>query len=310
MRIGIDVDGTLTNLVDRVIAYGQEYELENNLSFGLKNPKTDYYALAFNWGNEIGSKFWRDCFNKINNTEPRALAKKYLDLLREKGHEIYVVTARNYEEFEDPVKYTIKWLKKHKIPFDKVIANADDKGKVCKENNIEVFFDDNPRNCDSTSAAGVKTFMMYSFLSETYDNPAVKIVYSFVEFYREILKLNEEESEFKTYVINISKKPFKKIKLGHKTVDLRLNDLRRNNIKAGDTIVYRVDKKPKKQIVVTVLNSKKFYSFKDLISYYGKDKCGFQKKTVDQANAIMKRFYSDKEINELGVIGFEFELKK
>ena len=71
-----------------------------------------------------------------------------------------------------------------------------------------------------------------------------------------------------------------------------------------------IDKNPKKQIVVTVLNSKKFYSFKDLISYYGKDKCGFQKKTVDQANAIMKRFYSDKEINELGVIGFEFELKK
>ena len=34
MRIGIDIDGTLTNLVDRVVAYGQEYELENNLPFG------------------------------------------------------------------------------------------------------------------------------------------------------------------------------------------------------------------------------------------------------------------------------------
>lgn len=310
MRIGIDVDGTLTNLVDRVIAYGQEYELENNLPFGLSNPQTDYYSLAFDWGSKIGNKFWRDSFNKINSTEPRALAKKYLDILHEKGHEIYIVTARNYDEFEDPVKYTTKWLKKHKIPFDKVIANADDKGKVCLENNIEVFLDDNARNCDSTSAAGVKTFIMYNYLSENYHNPLVKKVYSFVEFYREIVKLSEEESEFKTYVINISKKPYKKIKMGQKTVDLRLNDLRRNNIKKGDTIVFRLDNKPRKQIVVTVLNSKKFYSFKDLISYYGKDKCGFEKKTIDQANAIMKRFYTDKEIKELGVIGFEFAVKK
>lgn len=310
MRIGIDVDGTLTNLVERVIAYGQEYEFENNLPFGITNPQTDYYALAFEWGDKVGKKFWRDSFNKINSTEPRALAKKYLDLLHDKGHEIYIVTARSYEEFDDPVKYTTKWLKKHKIPFDKVIANANDKGKVCKENNIEVFIDDFAKNCDSTSAAGVKTFMMYSSLSETYHNPLVKKVYSFVEFYREVIKLSEEESKYKTYVINVSKKPFKKIKSGQKTVELRLNDLRRNNIQKGDTIVFRLDNKPKKQVVATVLNTKKFYSFKDLISYYGKTKCGFQKKSIDQANAIMKRFYSDEEIKELGVIGFEFELKK
>lgn len=310
MRIGIDIDGTLTNLVDRVIAYGQEYELENNLPFGLSNPNTDYFSLAFEWGNVIGKKFWRDSFNKINSTAPRALAKKYLDLLHEKGHEIYVVTARSYEEFSDPYAYSKKWLKKYKIPFDKLIVNASNKGAVCEENHIEAFLDDNPINCDSTSAAGVKTFMMHNFLAENYNNPAVKKVYSFVEFYREIIKLSEAESQYKTYVINVSKKPFKKIKTGQKTVDLRLNDIRRNNIKAGDTIVFRSNNNPNKQVVATVLNSKKFFSFKDLISYYGKDKCGFEKKSIDQANNIMKKFYTESELKELGVIGFEFQLKK
>ena len=37
MRIGIDIDGTLTNIVDSVIAYGQEYELINNLNDGILN---------------------------------------------------------------------------------------------------------------------------------------------------------------------------------------------------------------------------------------------------------------------------------
>ena len=310
MRIGIDVDGTLTNLVDRVVAYGQEYELENNLPFGLSNPGTDFYSEAFDWGKDVGDKFWRDRFCYINNTEPRPLAKKYLDLLHSKGHEIYIVTARSYEEFKDPVSYTTKWLKKHKIPFDKVIANASNKSQVCTDNNIEVFLDDSAFNCESTSNAGIKTYMMYSALSNRYNNPAVKKIYSFVEFYREIINLTEGEPDYKTYVVNISKKPYKKIKLGKKTVDLRLNDLRRNNIQKGDVVIFRLDNNPKKQIVVEVINSKKFYSFKDLVSYYGREKCGFKKKSVDEANEIMKRFYKPEEIKKLGVIGFEFKLKK
>jgi ASC-1-like (ASCH) protein len=200
-----------------------------------------------------------------------------------------------------------KWLKKHKIPFDKVIANASNKGQICKENNIEAFLDDNVKNCESTSGAGVKTFMMYSALTEGYNNPLVKRIYSFVEFYREIIKLAEQEEISKTYVVNVGIKPYKKIKNGKKTVDLRLNDLRRNNIKVGDKIVFRLNNSTK-QLVAKVLDAKKFNDFPDLINYYGREKCGFLKKTVEQASVIMRKFYKDEEIKKLGVIGFEFEL--
>ena len=310
MRIGIDVDGTLTNLVDSVIAFGQEYELENNLQGGVKNPHTDFYELAFSWGQEIGKKFWKQNFNKINDISPRPLVRKYLEKLRDKGHEIYIVTARNYEEFTDPVKSTTKWLNKHKIPYNKVIANASNKGQVCKDNNIEVFFDDLPKNCDSTSAAGVKTFMMHNISSYNYNNPDVKILYSFVEFYKEIVKLTEKESVNKTYVLNTSKKQYAKIKKGIKTVDLRLNDIRRTNIKTDDYIVFRLNNKPNKQLYAKVVDVRDFYSFKDLISYYGKSSCGFAKKSVDEANKIMLRFYTKEEVKKYGVVGIKFELMK
>ena len=310
MRIGIDVDGTLTNLVDSVIAFGQEYELENNLPSGVKNPNTDFYELAFTWGQEVGKKFWADNFSKINDISPRPLVRKYLEKLREKGHEIFIITARTYEEFSDPVKFTKKWLDKHKIPYDKVIANASNKGKVCKENNVEIFLDDLPKNCDSTSSVGVKTFMMHNITSANYINPNVKIIYSFVEFYKEVIKITEKEHPNKTYILNLTKKPYKKIKKGLKTVELRVNDIRRNKIKKDDHLVFRLKNKPNKQIYAKVVDTKTFYSFKDLISYYGKTECGFAKKSIDEANRIMLRFYTQEEINKYGVIGIKFELTK
>jgi uncharacterized HAD superfamily protein len=130
MRIGIDIDGTLTNIVDSVIAYGQEYELENNLPEGIANPRSDFIQTAFEWGSEIGSKFWKENFSKINQVDPRPLTKKYLDKLCEEGHEIYIITARTDRELKDPKKISIKWLRKHKLPFDKIFVNAENKGEV------------------------------------------------------------------------------------------------------------------------------------------------------------------------------------
>ena len=311
MRIGIDVDGTLTNLVDRVISYGQEYEIENNLDAGVKNPLTDYYENAFEWGSEVGKKFWRDNLKIISNTSPRPLCKKYLDLLKKKGFEIYIVTARKDEEFNGDAKsFTVKWLKKHKLPFDKVLTNCSNKGQVCKENNIDFFLDDLPFNCDSTASAGVKTFMMYNIMSENYSNKDVTKVYSFVDFYSNIIKLTEGEPKFRTYIFTIDKKPYKRIKKGLKTVDFRINDLRKNKIKVHDRVIFRENQNSKKEIYGEVVETKTAKTFADIIKYFGKENCGFQNKTIEEADKIMHRFYSEEEIKNNGVVGIRFKINE
>jgi uncharacterized HAD superfamily protein len=110
---------------------------------------------------------------------------------------------------KDAKKVSIKWLKKNKLHFDKIIVNANNKGQVCKDNNIEIFIDDLPRNIESVSSSGIKTFIMNSVTNEDYKKDNVVRVYSFVDFYRHIKKISEAEGTPKTFVMNVNKKYFK-----------------------------------------------------------------------------------------------------
>lgn len=307
MRIGIDIDGTLTNIVDSVIAYGQEYELENNLKEGIANPKSDFIQTAFEWGTEIGNRFWRENFVKINQVEPRPLTKKYLDKLREEGHEIYIITARSDEELVKPKEISIKWLKKFKLPYDEIIVNANDKGKICKENKIDVFIDDLPRNIKRVSEEGIKTFIMNSVTNEHYNIDNVTRVYSFVDFYRHIKKMSEVEGMPKTYVMNVNKTFYKKLRRGEKKIELRLNDIRRQKIKKNDVINFRLDNNPKKYFFAKVQRTTKYKNFVALLEKEGLENCGFKGKTIQQADNIMHKFYSEEEIQRLGVLAIEIK---
>jgi ASC-1-like (ASCH) protein/uncharacterized HAD superfamily protein len=310
MRIGIDIDGTLTNIVDSVIAYGQEYELENNLEEGIANAKSDYIETAFEWGTEIGSKFWRENFAKINQVGPRPLTKKYLDKLREEGHEIYIITARSKEELKDPEAISVKWLKKHKVPFDKIFVDIYNKGQLCKEQGVDLFIDDLPRNLDSTLDHGIKTFVMNSVTNENYKREGVIRVYSFVDFYRQIKKMSQDPNVPKTYVMNVNKKYYRKLKSETKRVELRLNDIRRHKIKENDIINFRLDGNPKKYFFARVKRVSNYKNFVDLVKAEGKERCGFENKTIEQVDNIMHRFYTEDEIKKYGVVAIEIEKLK
>lgn len=307
MRIGIDIDGTLTNIVDSVIAYGQEYELENNLGDGILNPRSDYIKTAFEWGTEIGNKFWRENFMKINQVEPRPLTKKYLNKLHAEGHEIFIITARSDEELGDAKKISIKWLKKHKIPFDHIFVNAQNKGALCKEHKIDVFIDDLPRNIDSAMDYSVRTFIMNSVTNENFNREGVKRVYSFVDFYREIKRLLDSPKTPKTYVMNVLKKYFRKIKNESKTIEVRVNDIRRREIKSGDIIKFIQNNKTNKYVYVKVKKITKYNNFIDLFMAEGVDKTGHKGSKIEQADSIMRRFYTDNEIIKNGVIAIEIK---
>lgn len=307
MRIGIDIDGTLTNIVDSVIAYGQEYELENNLGNKILNPRSDYIETAFEWGTEIGKKFWRENFAKINQVGPRALTKKYLDKLHEEGHEIFIITARSDEELGDAKKISIKWLKKHKLPFDHIFVNAQNKGLICKENKIDAFIDDLARNIDSAMDNSIRTFIMNSVTNENYKREGVKRVYSFVDFYREIRVLSEKPGSVKTYVMNVIKKYFKSLKNGSKVIESRVNDVRRKKIKPGDIIKFTQSDRANKYIYARVKRVTEYKDFTELFTKEGVEKTGNKGKSVEQANAIMHRFYTDDEIVKNGVVAIEIE---
>ena len=58
MRIGIDIDGVLTNIEQYVIDYFTKYCVENNIEYEVGRSNYEFYK-SFNISKEIENKFWK-----------------------------------------------------------------------------------------------------------------------------------------------------------------------------------------------------------------------------------------------------------
>ena len=80
--------------------------------------------------------------NITKKAKPREDVVDVIKKLRKDGHKIYIITARDSEFHNDPYELSKTWLDKNNIEYDKLIVNARDKVKICKEQNVNIFIDD------------------------------------------------------------------------------------------------------------------------------------------------------------------------
>lgn len=110
--------------------------------------------------------------------------------------------------------------------------------------------------------------------------------------------------------MNVDSEWFCKIAEGEKTVELRLNDEKRRDIKVGDYVtlheLIEQNQTGEKCVVrVTALHS--YSDFAELYANLDMTKCGYGKNAVPNASDMLK-YYSLKRQREYGVLGIEFEL--
>jgi len=163
MRIGIDIDNTLTNVQEELNEAAYNYaiklgkpidtsiikeDINNNGSFYKQNFKFSYNELKY---------FLKEIMEKIvNKAEPRENAINVIRNLRKEGHKIYIITARDNEFHDDPYILSKTWLDKNKIEYDKLIVNARKKAPVCKQEKIDLFIDDQMHNCIDIMNEGIQ----------------------------------------------------------------------------------------------------------------------------------------------------------
>lgn len=165
MKIGIDIDNTLTEVQNELntAAYNYAKKLGKNINESENllediNNNGNFYKEKFKFSYEELKYFLKDIQEEIiNRATPRKDVVKCIDKLREKGNQIYIVTARDSEFHDDPYKLSKDWLEKNNINYDKLIVNARKKAPVCKEENIDIFIDDQLNNCIEISKLGIKT---------------------------------------------------------------------------------------------------------------------------------------------------------
>lgn len=147
MRIGIDIDGVLTDLEQFLYDYGTKFNLENNIPMKICPGSYDE-KVVFSWTEEQNLTFWNQYLEMyVKNYPVREFAVNILQQLKEEGNEIYIITARNEYGLPQEVsgkmhEFTKQWLEKNHITYDRIIYTEESKLKYCVGNYIDVMVED------------------------------------------------------------------------------------------------------------------------------------------------------------------------
>ena len=188
MRIGIDIDDTICNTWDFVMPYlSKHFNISIN---NLKNSDKIYYE-ACNATYLEYCKFAKKYYSTIAlKYKLKPNVRKIIKKLKKDGHEIIFITARNINGFNDPYKTSLKYLEKHKIPFDKLIVNAKEKASICLDEKIDLFIDDSVKNCLEVSNVNIPVLLF----SNKYNEKCTlfKRVFNLEEIYIEIERMKND----------------------------------------------------------------------------------------------------------------------
>lgn len=144
MRIGIDIDGVITNLEVFELEYASKFIKKTGI--GIMNDLSKYSVKeAFHWNEEEEDEFWEWCIQEFVENKPRTFASEVINKLKEEN-EIYIITARTLKELDNMQEVTKKFLQKYNINYDKIIFADEDKLQTCIEQGIDLMIEDKPSN--------------------------------------------------------------------------------------------------------------------------------------------------------------------
>ena len=195
MRIGIDIDGVLTDIEKWQLDCGSKFYFEN-YEIEIQNNEGYKVTDIFNVDSKLDNQFWNEYLYDYAKNEPaRKYAGEVIDKLKEKGYEIYIITARFLTDRNDEIgnemkNIVINWLKNNGINYDQIIFSPDDKIGICVENNISIMIEDRVENINTIS----KIIPVICFHAE-YNKQCVgqNIIrcYSWYDIYSKISKMSK-----------------------------------------------------------------------------------------------------------------------
>lgn len=147
-RIGIDIDGCLTDVYNWYLKNGYEYakgigkELINENGY----DAMEMYGLTLDEFKDLIDK------NLVNYSvkEPaRENASQVCNKLIKEGYELIIITARFNCDKEDEEGLRMRsvvetWFKDNNIPYTQIIYSSENKLDICLEKDIDIMIEDKP----------------------------------------------------------------------------------------------------------------------------------------------------------------------
>ncbi len=108
------------------------------------------------------------------------------------------------------------------------------------------------------------------------------------------------------YNMNLWNEPFNNIKNRTKTIEMRLNDEKRQLLKLNDIIIF-TNKETNEQVKCQVTNLYYYKSFEELYIHHDKILIGYKEDEIASPND-MNVFYSKDDIDKYGVLAIEVKV--
>ena len=154
MRIGIDIDGVLTNIIRYACDYGSKYFFKK---YGKLDININAWSLKdmFNVTDEEDKECWLSLVKDYSINEPaRPFAAEIIEKIKNENNEIYIITARGASSWDDKdgemKNILIEWLNKNNINYNKLIISKN-KLEICKQYDIKIMIEDKTENINSIS---------------------------------------------------------------------------------------------------------------------------------------------------------------
>lgn len=206
MVIGIDIDDTLTNTSELLLAYAQKYDyeilkrkefLDKSKVYSIINGGSLEYGMS--WTTKQADDFKKMYHSFVLENAPiKPFAKEVIDRLIEEGNQIIFVTARNKagDRISDSYKISKNLLDKNNIKYHKIITECSDKLSVCRENHIDLFIDDKIETCVELKEGKIHSLLMNTPFNNQKDEKNIVRVYSWIDLYYKVQELSNENKPF------------------------------------------------------------------------------------------------------------------
>ena len=160
MIIGIDIDDTVSMTNTCIREYAAKYDKAVLNGKGYKDKDAFYFKDMFYWTDEDVTGFMElvrtgDLFIDLRPVKDSIL---YINKLYDEGNEIYFITRR--KNTENMLRVTKSWLENNGFKYHKLIMGMDEKGEICKTENVQLFVDNDVRHVKEVLNQNIDAILM------------------------------------------------------------------------------------------------------------------------------------------------------
>lgn len=143
MKIGIDIDNTITNTLPILKKYCKEYN-DTVIKRGLEMHEDGFASYnLYDWTQEENMDFCVKYLEEVVlQAEVKENAKEIIKKLKDEGHHINIISSRAIPMFKTPYETTEKFLNEKGIVYDKLLVGKIEKKSSCIENELDVLIED------------------------------------------------------------------------------------------------------------------------------------------------------------------------